>query len=121
VQYDCGENVAFKGGFAIHDQTHFQKITGKVNSEAIQLDSNSFELYFETDSIEETSDMFHHQDVQFIHEIKKQPWGQRVMRIYDPDRHLIEIGETMEAVFAFTGKDFHWKKSLEKHRCRKSL
>jgi hypothetical protein len=36
VQYDFGENVAFKGGFAIHDQIHFQKVTGKVNPEAIQ-------------------------------------------------------------------------------------
>lgn len=25
-------------------------------------------------------------------------WGQRVIRIYDPDCHVIEIGESMEYV-----------------------
>lgn len=25
-------------------------------------------------------------------------WGQRVIRLYDPDRHMIEIGESMEYV-----------------------
>ena len=25
-------------------------------------------------------------------------WGQRVVRLYDPDRHILEIGENMKAV-----------------------
>jgi lactoylglutathione lyase len=25
-------------------------------------------------------------------------WGQRVVRIYDPDKHIIEIGENIKAV-----------------------
>lgn len=25
-------------------------------------------------------------------------WGQRVVRIYDPDGHMIEVGESMEYV-----------------------
>ena len=33
----------------------------------------------------------------FIHNIEQQPWGQRVLRFYDPDRHIIEIGEPMSA------------------------
>ncbi|MDZ4170670.1 MAG: hypothetical protein U1C19_00780 [Methanobacteriaceae archaeon] len=34
----------------------------------------------------------------FVHEIREQPWGQRVMRFYDPDGYLIEIGESMNMV-----------------------
>jgi hypothetical protein len=26
------------------------------------------------------------------------PWGQRVIRFYDPDRHIIEVGENMKMV-----------------------
>lgn len=26
------------------------------------------------------------------------PWGQRVIRFYDPDMHIIEVGEPMENV-----------------------
>ena len=36
--------------------------------------------------------------VEFIHPISEHPWGQRGMRFYDPDGHIVEIGETMEAV-----------------------
>ena len=36
--------------------------------------------------------------MEFIHPICEQPWGQRVMRLYDPDGHIVEIGETMGAV-----------------------
>ena len=25
-------------------------------------------------------------------------WGQRVVRIYDPDKHIIEVGENMKVV-----------------------
>ena len=26
------------------------------------------------------------------------PWGQRIVRFYDPDFHIIEVGEPMDAV-----------------------
>jgi hypothetical protein len=35
--------------------------------------------------------------IVFIHDIQEQPWGQRVMRLYDPDGNVLEIGETMES------------------------
>jgi hypothetical protein len=35
--------------------------------------------------------------VEFIHPTREQPWGQRVMRVYDPDGHVLEIAETMES------------------------
>jgi hypothetical protein len=28
--------------------------------------------------------------------MREQPWRQRVVRFYDPDRHIIEVGESME-------------------------
>jgi hypothetical protein len=36
--------------------------------------------------------------VEFLHEIREQPWAKKVMRMYDPDGHIIEIGEHMETV-----------------------
>jgi len=33
-----------------------------------------------------------------IHKIETQPWTQRVVRFYDPDDNIIEIGENMEFV-----------------------
>lgn len=36
--------------------------------------------------------------IRYVHELKEQPWGQRVIRLYDPDMHIIEIGEPMQSV-----------------------
>jgi hypothetical protein len=33
-----------------------------------------------------------------VHGVKEFPWGQRVIRFYDPDRHILEVGEKMEMV-----------------------
>ena len=37
-------------------------------------------------------------DLQWVHEIKEYPWGQRNIRIYDPDLHIVEIAEDMNTV-----------------------
>lgn len=98
VQYDFGANITFEGGFAIHFKEHFEEITKGTSSRSISFGSNSFELYFETGEIEEILNKLKDQNVDFVHEIQIQPWGQKVIRFYDPDRHMVEIGETMEAV-----------------------
>ena len=36
--------------------------------------------------------------VQFVHRLKEHRWGQRVVRFYDPDGHIIEVAEGLEQV-----------------------
>ena len=36
--------------------------------------------------------------VRVIHSIREHPWGQRALRVYDPDDHIIEFAESMESV-----------------------
>lgn len=98
VQFDFGENVSFEGGFAIHLKSHFSDLISK-NENNILEKSNNFELYFE----EENLDVFLQKleeigSVEYIHGLKEQPWGQRVIRFYDPDKHIVEVGEPMESV-----------------------
>ena len=95
VKYDFGVNVSFEDGFAIHLNEHFQEVA-KVK--VISKGANNFELYFETEEIGRVSDEMKEVGVEFIHEVREQPWGQRVMRFYDPDFHIIEVGESMESV-----------------------
>ncbi|MBQ8137428.1 MAG: glyoxalase, partial [Clostridia bacterium] len=35
---------------------------------------------------------------QYVHPPVTHRWGQRVVRFYDPDGHIIEVGEKMDAV-----------------------
>lgn len=33
-----------------------------------------------------------------MHPVVEHPWGQRAVRFYDPDLHIIEVGENMKTV-----------------------
>ena len=37
-------------------------------------------------------------DIKYVHDMVEHSWGQRVIRFYDPDYHIIEVGEDMEMV-----------------------
>ena len=37
-------------------------------------------------------------DVEYVHPVVEHSWGQRVVRLYDPDRHIFEVGEDMKVV-----------------------
>jgi catechol 2,3-dioxygenase-like lactoylglutathione lyase family enzyme len=51
-------------------------------------------LYFETDDIEAFLEKLNtYENIRYVHKIKKHSWGQRAVRIYDPDGHIIEVGE----------------------------
>ncbi len=98
VLYDFTENITFKGDFAIHLKGHFQGLLGKPEQYPFKYKAHNGELYFETDEIEIILERLVSKSVDFIHKIHEQPWGQRVIRFYDPDGHIIEIGEPMESV-----------------------
>lgn len=93
VQYDFGENVSFQGGFSIHLRSHFAEL---IDHKIIHTTSNSFELYFEHDDLESLVEKLQKHRVNFVHKLREQPWRQNVVRVYDPDEHIIEIGESME-------------------------
>lgn len=93
VKYDFGENVTFEGDFAIHLQSHFQKL---IDNKEIKSTSNNFELYFEEDEVEMLVNKLKENNVEFVHELREQPWRQKVVRFYDLDKNIIEVGESLE-------------------------
>jgi uncharacterized glyoxalase superfamily protein PhnB len=98
VQCDFGENISFEGGFAIHLKSHFSDLISINENDIIQKSNNS-ELYFEEDDLDSFLQKLKDvSSIEYVHELKEQPWGQRVIRFYDPDMHIIEVGEPMESV-----------------------
>lgn len=93
VKIDHGENVTFEGDFAIHLKSHFQTL---IDNREIKMGSNNFELYFEFDDIKQIEKKLIDNKVEFLHTTREQPWRQRVIRFYDPDNNIIEVGESME-------------------------
>jgi catechol 2,3-dioxygenase-like lactoylglutathione lyase family enzyme len=96
VKYDFGENIQFEGDFSIHLEKHFKELIDSTGNKVIQHQSNNFELYFESENIIELERKLKLAEVEFIHDLTEQPWGQKVIRVYDYDGHIIEIGESME-------------------------
>ena len=37
-------------------------------------------------------------DICYVHPVIEHSWGQRVVRFYDPDKHIIEVGENLNKV-----------------------
>ena len=89
---DYGQNIGFEG-FAIHLRTHYKML---IDNKEVVACGNNFELYFEYDDVEQMVEKLKSEKVEFVHELREQPWKQFVVRFYDPDKNIIEIGESME-------------------------
>ena len=99
VLMDHGPNVAFVGGFAIWQVDHAcQMIFERPSSEGDQLGRENCELYFEADDLDAVYARLSDAGVRFVHPVREHPWGQRVFRFYDPDGHIVELGEPMPVV-----------------------
>lgn len=97
VSLDLGTNVAFGNDFAIQADYIGLVDTGDFN---ITFKGNDHELYFEEENFNEFEvHLQQFKNIIYIHKSKEYSWGQRVMRFYDPDFHIIEVAESMESVF----------------------
>jgi catechol 2,3-dioxygenase-like lactoylglutathione lyase family enzyme len=98
VIMDFGENITFEGNFSLQSKQSWQGFIDKEEDEILQK-SNNFELYFEEDDFEKFMSHLHtFESIEFVHGVKEYPWGQKVVRFYDPDGHIIEVGENMRSV-----------------------
>ncbi len=100
VEYDFGEDISFQSGFTIHDANHMSQLLFNRPNPYIdnKLGKENFELYFECEELDEIFSKLNDNKVTFIHTVKEQPWGQRAIRFFDPDHHIVEIGEPMATV-----------------------
>ena len=87
--------VIFKNRLAIH-QTDLL-LPGSLTEKFLKpgkQGANNIIIYLELDNenIEEYYSLMQEKKVEILHGIRDLPW-QKIFRIYDPDKHIIEIGE----------------------------
>lgn len=92
IEHDFGKNVSFKSGLSIWELRENHIISKNVNTNP---EGHKFELYFESDDIDSIHKALKSKNIQFLHELHEEPWGQRTLRFFDRDNHLIEIGEPL--------------------------
>lgn len=95
VILDFGANKTLTGGLSLQTLDTWENF---IDTHQITFDHNSCELYFEEDDFDAFAEKLTHHEIRYVHPVKEHAWGQRVVRIYDPDGHIIEIGENLKTV-----------------------
>lgn len=95
VIMDFGANKTLTGGLSLQTLNTWKEF---IDTDAISFGSNSSEIYFEEDDFDQFISRLQKYDVEYVHPVKEHAWGQRVIRIYDPDQHIIEVGENLKVV-----------------------
>lgn len=87
---DNDGNMILTDGLVLQEEKYWKKFLGKD----IIPENNSCELYFEEQDIEGFVEKLenYYPDVKYVNRIMTHSWGQKVIRFYDPDGNLIEVG-----------------------------
>lgn len=93
---DYGINISFCGGLSL--QQDFGWLVN-LPEDKIFYKPNNIELCFEEEDFDSFLEKLRqHPDIETLGGVIEYSWGQRVVRFYDLDGHLIEVGEDMKMV-----------------------
>ena len=95
VAADFGANVTLDGGIFLQTLDTWSQF---IHHEPVTLGGRAGELYFEETDMDGFLARLSGFSISYVHPPMEHPWGQRVVRFYDPDRHIIEVGEDMTTV-----------------------
>ena len=91
--HDNDGNMILTEGLVLQDEKIWKSFLGRD----IIPKSNSCELYFEEQDIESFVEKLErlYPNVEYVNRLMTHSWGQRVIRFYDLDGNLIEVGTPM--------------------------
>ncbi len=90
---DNDGNMILSGGIVLQEESYWKQFIGRD----IVTRNNSCELYFEEADIEAFVEKLErlYPAVEYVNRLMTHSWGQKVVRFYDPDGNLIEVGTPM--------------------------
>ena len=93
VILDNDGNVILTEGLVLQDERIWKKFLGKD----IIPKNHTSELYFEESDIESFVQKLEtlYPSTEYVNRLMTHDWGQKVVRFYDPDGNLIEVGTPM--------------------------
>ena len=95
VFQNYGKNIAFTCRLALQQDFDWlvnlpKKILKKSNNAEIVFEEQDFDGFL--------NKLKKHPDIEYLGDVIEHSWGQRVIRFYDLDGHIIEVGEDMQMV-----------------------
>ncbi len=94
VLLDFHGSVTLTSGIILHSKEIWKDTIHKSDSDIIFI-NHAVILSFETEDIDEFMLLLDQYHITLLHPLKEGSWGQRVVRFYDPDGHVIEVSECM--------------------------
>lgn len=94
---DLGENATLTGGMGLQTENSWKAFTN-CDEDFFSYGGNVTEMYFEEEDFESFIEKIEALNIEMIGSVLVMPWGQKVVRMYDPDRHIIEIGEDLKVM-----------------------
>ena len=87
---DNDGNMVLTEGLVLQEEKYWKEFLGRE----IIPENNACELYFEESDVEGFAERLekHYPDVKYVNRLMTHSWGQKVIRFYDPDGNLIEVG-----------------------------
>ena len=87
---DNDGNMVLTEGLVLQEEKNWREFLGRE----IVPENNSCELYFEESDIEGFVKKLesYYPEVRYVNRLMTHSWGQKVIRFYDPDGNLIEVG-----------------------------
>jgi len=87
---DNDGNMILTEGLVLQDEKIWREFLGKD----IVPENNSCELYFEERDIEDFVEKLErlYPNIKYVNKLMEHSWGQKVVRFYDLDGNLIEVG-----------------------------
>ena len=95
ITADFGENVTLTGGVCLQSLDSWKNF---IETEDVAFGAKNSEIYFEEEDFDGFAERLNKLETDYVHPVKEHRWGQRVVRFYDPDKHIIEVGESLKAV-----------------------
>lgn len=91
---DNDGNMILSDGLVLQDEKIWRSFTGRD----VIMKNNSCELYFEEADIETFAEKLEnlYPDIQYVNRLMTHSWGQKIIRFYDLDGNLIEVGTPMQ-------------------------
>lgn len=97
VLYDFHGYAYLSSGLVLQSYEIWKDMIHKGDDEIV-FQNYASELSFEIEDIDEFMIKLNTYNVPLIHPLKEHAWGQRIVRFYDPDGHVIMVGESLKKV-----------------------
>ena len=90
---DNDGNMILTEGLVLQEEKYWKEFLGRD----IIPENNASELYFEESDMEGFIERLekYYPEVKYVNRLMTHSWGQKVIRFYDPDGNLIEVGTPM--------------------------